>query len=510
MRKLLLSSLLFSFSSLALFGQAYFRLQDGTGTLRVRMTGTNPYLVLNNTHFINNASTAAFDPGAASASSGIVLITGNSNTDIGGSAPTTFSNLRIDKTNAEVRLQQNITATYRASLIGSTNNNVNLDDYQLTLGSNAIITGENITTLSGSRFYCNDDKLGTIRKDTSFTAGPTGQNVGNMGVRIWAAGNLGPTTTIIRGHDRQTSSLLPSALSVARYFDIIPGGVWNGINGGIQMFYHEAELGPPGPAEGNLVFYRSPSYGVNPADWEEYGFGSYAGAYAGLGIWANNNTSSNFVDLNYSSSNLGFHAFSRWTLSDPYTDPLPVTLTSFTAICNDGVVNIAWSTASEINSKEFVVQRSTDLIHWTFVGSKPAAGYSNQPREYSLVDPRPEPGTNYYRLLQYDYNLNEPKVEGTVSTNCSQADSWVESLNFYPNPATDYMTIEAVVPNGWQNAVIHVTDVTGKTVLLRNVSLREGFNQITLDVSQLAPAPYTFSLSNGLRSFPVQKFVVHR
>jgi hypothetical protein len=508
MRKFLLPATFFSWSISAVFGQAYFILNDGSGTLRFRMTGTNPYLVLNNTHFINNASTAAFDPGAASASSGIVLITGNSNTDIGGSATTSFSNLRIDKSNAEVRLQQNITATYRASLISSTNNNVNLDDYQLTLGSNAIISGENITSLTGSRFYCNDNKLGTIRKDTSFTAGPTGQSVGNMGVRIWSAGNLGPTTTFIRGHDRQTGTLPGAGTSIGRYFDIIPGGVWNGINGGIQMFYHEAELSPL--AEGNLVFYRSPSYGADPTDWQEYGFGSYAGAYAGLGIWAINNTSSNYVDLNYSSGGLGFHAFSRWTLSDPYTDPLPVTLTSLTAVCNDGAVTVSWTTASEVNSKEFVVQRSTDLIHWTFVGSKPGAGFSNQPRDYSLVDPRPEPGTNYYRLLQYDFNVNEPKVEGTVSTNCSQPDAWVESLNFYPNPATDFMTIEVVVPNGWQNAVLHVTDVTGKTVHLRNVSLREGFNQITLDVSQLAPAPYTFSLSNGLRSFPVQKFVVHR
>ncbi|MCS6980388.1 MAG: T9SS type A sorting domain-containing protein [Flavobacteriales bacterium] len=491
------------------WSQAYLVLNDGSGTLRFRMTGTNPYLVLNNAHFINNASTAAFDPGSASASSGIVLVTGNSNTDIGGSASTSFSNLHINKSSAEVRLQQNITATYRASLIGSSNNNVNLDDYQLTLGSNAIITGENITSLTGSRFYCNDDKLGTIRKDTSFTAGPTGQNVGNMGVRIWAAGNLGPTTTIIRGHDRQLSTVMGAGTSIGRYFDIIPGGVWNGINGGIQMFYHEAELAPQ--SEGNLVFYRSPSYGAVTNDWQEYGFGSYAGFYAGLGIWATNDVSNNYVDLNYSSGSLGFHAFSRWTVSDPFTDPLPVTLTNFTALCQDGEVAISWSTASEINSKEFVVQRSTDLLHWTFVGSKPGAGNSNQPITYSLTDPRPEPGTNYYRLLQYDFNQNEPSQLSTVSTACGGVGTEnLENLSFYPNPATDYLTLEITVPNGWNNSILQVMDVTGKQVFSKNLNLKEGFNQIILDVSTWAPAPYTFKVSNGLRSFPVQKFVIHR
>lgn len=509
MRSFYLTVGLFGLSIGSLTAQANLILSDGTGTLRFRMTGTNPYLVLNNANFINNASSSAFDPGAASASSGIVLITGGSDTQIGGSATTTFSNLHINKSNAEVDLAQNINVSFRASLIASSNNRFDLNNSQLTLGSNAIITGENITTTSGARFYCDDGEAGTIRKDTSFTAGPTGQNVGNMGVQIWAAGNLGPTTTIIRGHDRQTSTVPGATTGIGRYYDVIPGGVWNGINGGIRMYYHQAEL--YGIPEGSMVFYRSPSYGADPSDWQEYGFGSYAGAFAGLGIWATNDAANNYVDLNYSSASLGFHAFSRWTVSDPFTDPLPVTLTSLTATCHDGQILIAWTTASEINCKEFVVQRSTDLQNWVFVGAKPGAGNSNQPLSYSLVDPRPEPGVNYYRLLQYDYNNGDPATYGPVACSCSPTgEPTGENLVFYPNPSTDWMTVDVVLAEAWDNAELRIYDVTGKIVHLQNVSLKEGFNSFKVDVSNLAPATYTFELSNGVRSFPVHKFVVHR
>ncbi|MCS6981476.1 MAG: T9SS type A sorting domain-containing protein [Flavobacteriales bacterium] len=493
----------------SLIAQANLILSDGTGTLRFRLTGTNPYLVLNNANFINNASSLAFDPGAANANSGIVLVTGNSDTQIGGSAPTTFSNLRINKSNAEVDLNQNITVTYRASLIASMNNRMDLNNSQMTLGPNAIITGENITTTGGARFYCDDNELGTIRKDTSFAGPPSGQYVGNLGVQIWANANLGPTTSIIRGHDRQTSTVPGGGTSIGRFFDIIPGGVWNGINGGIGMFYHQDELYTI--PEGNLVFYRSPSYGVNTSDWEEYGYGSYAGAYAGLGIWAINNSTTNHVLLNYSGLGLGFHSFSRWTLSDPDVSPLPVSLTSLTATCNNDHILITWTTASELNSKEFVVQRSTDLQNWVFVGAKPGAGNSNQPLSYSLVDPRPEPGVNYYRLLQFDYNNSDPAIYGPVSSSCSPTgEPTGENLVFYPNPSTDWMTVDVVLAEAWDNAELRIMDVTGKLVQLQNVSLKEGFNSFKVDVSNLAPATYAFVLSNGVRSFPIQKFVVHR
>jgi len=81
---------------------------------------------------------------------------------------------------------------------------------------------------------------------------------------------------------------------------------------------------------------------------------------------------------------------------------LPVELVSFTAQRQNDNVLLQWSTASEQNSKNFIVQHSNNSNEWTNIGSLPAGGNSSDTRNYSFVHPKPAMGNNYYRLLQMD------------------------------------------------------------------------------------------------------------
>lgn len=81
---------------------------------------------------------------------------------------------------------------------------------------------------------------------------------------------------------------------------------------------------------------------------------------------------------------------------------LPVQWSSFTAIKSQNRALLQWTTINEENSKEFVLQKSGDAVNWQTVESIPAAGYSNVARNYSIEDPRPFAGNNYYRILQSD------------------------------------------------------------------------------------------------------------
>ena len=86
----------------------------------------------------------------------------------------------------------------------------------------------------------------------------------------------------------------------------------------------------------------------------------------------------------------------------PPTTVLPVELTKFTGY-NDGDVNVLnWTTASELNSLKFEVEKSLDAINFTYIGERPAAGNSSLPLNYSLVDEHPIVGNNYYRLKMID------------------------------------------------------------------------------------------------------------
>jgi hypothetical protein len=82
--------------------------------------------------------------------------------------------------------------------------------------------------------------------------------------------------------------------------------------------------------------------------------------------------------------------------------PLPVELLYFETrqYPNFNVLN--WSTASESNSLNFVVEHSIDGETWLPIASKPAAGYSVEKITYTYLHVYKEYVVNYYRLMQYD------------------------------------------------------------------------------------------------------------
>lgn len=85
------------------------------------------------------------------------------------------------------------------------------------------------------------------------------------------------------------------------------------------------------------------------------------------------------------------------------TSTVPVTLLNYQAkLQADGNVTILWSTAQEINNSHFVVERSKDGSFFDPIGQVAGKGTFANKTVYSYTDVKPYPGTNYYRLVQYD------------------------------------------------------------------------------------------------------------
>lgn len=81
---------------------------------------------------------------------------------------------------------------------------------------------------------------------------------------------------------------------------------------------------------------------------------------------------------------------------------LPVTLTSFeVADLSNHSAKLNWTTASEENNKEFIVEKSNNGIDFNPIGSV-EAGDRKGKQEYSFVDPFVSSRLNYYRLKQVD------------------------------------------------------------------------------------------------------------
>jgi len=94
-----------------------------------------------------------------------------------------------------------------------------------------------------------------------------------------------------------------------------------------------------------------------------------------------------------------------------YFNALPVELLDFTARSAAGKVKLNWSTVSEINSREFRVQRSGHDLQFVEIGIVQSHGNSNTRMDYELTDINPLPGENYYRLIEVDYNGDKVKYD---------------------------------------------------------------------------------------------------
>jgi hypothetical protein len=137
---------------------------------------------------------------------------------------------------------------------------------------------------------------------------------------------------------------------------------------------------------------------------------------------------------------------------------LPLALQSFDAKCHNGKSQINWTTASENNNHFFTVERSTDGIDYTSVGTVQGAGNSSQVHHYTFTDiERTEP-ISYYRLRQTDYDGRSRTYSIVAVHNCTS----VNPISIFPNPFTDYITITPQMSSASKVLITIVNDIGQK------------------------------------------------
>ncbi|RYE17904.1 MAG: T9SS type A sorting domain-containing protein, partial [Sphingobacteriales bacterium] len=138
---------------------------------------------------------------------------------------------------------------------------------------------------------------------------------------------------------------------------------------------------------------------------------------------------------------------------------LPVRISSFAVQKQGNSTRLFWTTAQEINTKEFVVERSTDGGRiWTIVTTIPAAGNSNAPVNYNTTDFSPAKGINFYRLRMVDIDRKY-----TNSPQRSVLFGNADVVLVTPNPASSFANIYMGKTDNSLSQII-VTDMNGKQI----------------------------------------------
>ncbi len=178
-------------------------------------------------------------------------------------------------------------------------------------------------------------------------------------------------------------------------------------------------------------------------------------------------------------------------------ETFPVVWGNFTAAKKGNTGALNWNTLQEINTNKFVVERSTDGINFSTIGTVAALGNSSTSKSYSFTDVTPLNGTDYYRLKHVD-------KDGSFVY------SAVRSLTFYgansiviaPNPAKDVLNV--TVSNNTQLLNLYFVNAEGQT--LRQYTMTDETQQLSLP--QLSAGIYYLKIVNASGNVTTHKVVI--
>lgn len=179
--------------------------------------------------------------------------------------------------------------------------------------------------------------------------------------------------------------------------------------------------------------------------------------------------------------------------------PVPVSLLRFTVEKGKLSNRLSWSTAQEINSRSFIIQRSSNGIDFTSISDLTANGNSNRIIDYSFIDEAPVTGINYYRLKMLAID-NSSKYSNIVSVK----NDALNGLAVYPNPASNEINI-GFDAEKISMAEISIYDVNGKLVYESMMQANKGNNIAIVNTHDFAAGAYIVKVKTT-GSLMVQKF----
>jgi hypothetical protein len=168
---------------------------------------------------------------------------------------------------------------------------------------------------------------------------------------------------------------------------------------------------------------------------------------------------------------------------------LPLEWISFSAkLKSDGInkyTSLTWTTVNERNTLDFEVERSIDGDAFKTIG-RVIAKQSLNANSYSYTDDNIVPGTLYYRLKQIDLDGTATYSEIRSIKNYKDL-----SLSYYPNPATNEITL--IIPQELETGNISIYNLSGKKVLHKlNV-----INKENISLSDLESGTYILEIKKG-------------
>lgn len=215
------------------------------------------------------------------------------------------------------------------------------------------------------------------------------------------------------------------------------------------------------------------------------------------------------VSGNTITSTINFTSFSKFSLASTQlsTNPLPINLVAFKGECNNNLIWLNWTTASETNNDYFEVQRSSDGYEYHKIAQIKGVGNSNSWQNYLYIDSNATFTYHpyvYYKLKQVDFDQQYSFSEAISVSKCLDANysnGFIRVGNsennltvIFNEPITDEINVSLI-------------DKSGKTAKQDKFTLN---NQTSIRFSKdgLASGVYTLVIQSDSRNYTSKVIVV--
>jgi hypothetical protein len=446
---------------------------NGTGNQSISRNDNFPYLIIDKASgtltiagniTLNNKLT--YSDGSISFSGGSIDASGASaEVEFANSSAFTLptglfsgnvNNLTLNGTGG-VTLSENVTVT----------NNLKLTNGVITLGSrNLTLTGGLDATGNGnSSSYINTNGSGALIRSISTSGVEYKFPVGLSGYAPISVNFTGGTISSSSLASRAVSGLHPNATDGAY---IRTNLFWEMNQTGMTNPQYNVSFTYPGVTNGTGS--NETESNLLPAKWSAstgwLSSGSCSVCFTGTTVGTSSiNTATKTITWNGVTGFSDFGGFGQGNGS-----PLPVELSSFSASCDEDVVTLSWSTASEQNSSHFDVEKSTDGENWRVIGTISAAGNSTQDIHYSFVDSEKSNDQNYYRLNQVDID-GKNEYFGPITVACEEN----AKINTYPNPSKGEFNLVMHAQTN-EKVTLKISDGNSRVISTKVLDLQNGIN----------------------------------
>lgn len=177
------------------------------------------------------------------------------------------------------------------------------------------------------------------------------------------------------------------------------------------------------------------------------------------------------------------------------TVPLPVELSLFNVECINNEIVIKWVTESELDTRDFIIERSEDGEHYRFVGKVKARGRSVIRNEYILTDPFPQNNERLYRLRQNDENGNVEYYYAHLLASCEEVRP---VISVFPSPVTEKLKVACYYPHDLL-VNVYLTDMNGSKLFSK--TNWSGKDLLEINVSELPGGTYVLTVSSPIEEF---------